>query len=1357
MANGVQLATAYISLNVRTDDIKKQVQSALDGAGKVGSSTGSSIARNIATSMRSHLGGVGTLMFAPMEIAGIRWAVKAGAAIGGMLKKAIMGAVGGLGLGAIFGAGGVLTAGLDRLKTLQQSTIQLSLKLKPEDIKSLQKQISDVVTGTPISLDKAMQAVPAAINAGLKGDQVKQYIKDIADLTASTGGQGQFDQLAVILGQIRSKGKLAGDEMQQLVDAGVDVRGILKDTFGWDDKTLEKNLTKGKIGINELQKAIQKSFGSTASGGLAKEMGKTFDGAIGSLKASAARLGANFIGAIFGKSANDDPLSGAADGINQITEKLNGMGKWVDAHREDIHTVFMRIGDGALWAGDKIGKISSIFNTVKTAGSSAVDWLSNAWDKVTTAVGKTTTAIKATFNTVKTKISDVVGEIQKKFESIFGENGWFAKQFDRLGKLVDKVREVLGLGPATANAATPDATPSNPGPMAPNAFGPYKSRAGLATGTALDGSDQHIGVAPGSNTPTSGAKPSGPLPDAHGAHKQIAAALSRAQLDGLQMSAGKDDHANDGGLHPKGLAGDFSNQKAFGPNTPEMNKFAGEMLKLAPFIDQLIYSGAPFNVLHGKIVPTIDQPGSPYTTNDAGYHGDHVHLGVKDEMAQQFMDALGTSGLSSSTADIGIKGSATIQLNGPIRIGGSVGGLSAGVTGATATANPNAPVGSEEWLQSQLLGAGLSPDQTRGILAMNRVEGGTRDPRSIFGFTEQQVKDLGFGGGPEGHLNAFLKLQWNDMKRRGPNGSIPGIDASGKATDTNAYLTWIREKIVGQTGVSSDWEGNAQPPISAYQKHLEEAWNGVTPSTPGWGMPGGPENPRKYGSGGNISGPGSGTSDSIPAMLSNGEHVLTAKDVQAMGGQQGVYAFRAALQNGLIPGFAPGGAVDTTGAQNNVTDLTNAAQVAQAQFSEVMGKPDASESEKLSAQQNLSSALRAAAQAQADLPTILAGGTPPDRSAQNDVFNLTDQLAMAKQHQADQQASGNDIPLSQQMQDQFQLEALQRDRNQAVGNLTGQGQDNNYGLDFIRSLGFIPASAGNTGVAGTSSLAGFINMGNSVVSGVIDTGTNLAQMAATAAIAAGTMGAGSAAGPAASMATSYGIQLAGNEAKRISSYWFQMAGIGADALVEQLTPFGTPRYLGYDYGQFAPQLGIQQAFSSTLEKAGGDAIKGAFGANGQQPIVPADPTAPTNTAPSGPAAGGSMSMNLGAPAQTPTTMGAAPGLDTSGAFNTGLDPTLDPNGAGGNGGGGSWARGGAIGIYDNGGVLHPGQLALNASRTPESILTKEQWSAMSANASTTSQRDAPLVGNLYTQDMQDAIRQLDKVKRRDMMQYAGRS
>ena len=66
--------------------------------------------------------------------------------------------------------------------------------------------------------------------------------------------------------------------------------------------------------------------------------------------------------------------------------------------------------------------------------------------------------------------------------------------------------------------------------------------------------------------------------------------------------------------------------------------------------------------------------------------------------------------------------------------------------------------------------------------------------------------------------------------------------------------------------------------------------------------------------GGPVYGPGTGTSDDIPAMLSNGEHVLTARDVQLMGGQRAVYEFRANLASGprgrdMVPRYAAGGAV----------------------------------------------------------------------------------------------------------------------------------------------------------------------------------------------------------------------------------------------------------------------------------------------------------------------------------------------------------------------------------------------------------------------------------------------------------------
>lgn len=66
--------------------------------------------------------------------------------------------------------------------------------------------------------------------------------------------------------------------------------------------------------------------------------------------------------------------------------------------------------------------------------------------------------------------------------------------------------------------------------------------------------------------------------------------------------------------------------------------------------------------------------------------------------------------------------------------------------------------------------------------------------------------------------------------------------------------------------------------------------------------------PTTRATGGAVFGPGGETSDSIPALLSNGEHVLTAREVRAMGGHDEVYRMRASLR-----GYAAGGAVEYVG------------------------------------------------------------------------------------------------------------------------------------------------------------------------------------------------------------------------------------------------------------------------------------------------------------------------------------------------------------------------------------------------------------------------------------------------------------
>lgn len=66
---------------------------------------------------------------------------------------------------------------------------------------------------------------------------------------------------------------------------------------------------------------------------------------------------------------------------------------------------------------------------------------------------------------------------------------------------------------------------------------------------------------------------------------------------------------------------------------------------------------------------------------------------------------------------------------------------------------------------------------------------------------------------------------------------------------------------------------------------------------------------KAFATGGSVDGPGTGTSDSIPAMLSNGEYVLNAQAVDRLG-----VPFLNGLNTGRLRGFASGGLVGSGGA-----------------------------------------------------------------------------------------------------------------------------------------------------------------------------------------------------------------------------------------------------------------------------------------------------------------------------------------------------------------------------------------------------------------------------------------------------------
>jgi acid phosphatase family membrane protein YuiD len=99
---------------------------------------------------------------------------------------------------------------------------------------------------------------------------------------------------------------------------------------------------------------------------------------------------------------------------------------------------------------------------------------------------------------------------------------------------------------------------------------------------------------------------------------------------------------------------------------------------------------------------------------------------------------------------------------------------------------------------------------------------------------------------------------------------------------------------------------------------------------------GGGHAPERFATGGGVFGAGNGTSDSIPAMLSNGEHVITAKEVRGAGGHRAVEAMRREWA-----GFAQGGAVGLNvkalAARVNTKDIADVAVAVARPLAQKMG------------------------------------------------------------------------------------------------------------------------------------------------------------------------------------------------------------------------------------------------------------------------------------------------------------------------------------------------------------------------------------------------------------------------------------
>ena len=191
-------------------------------------------------------------------------------------------------------------------------------------------------------------------NAEIAASKVPRYLQGIANAAAAAGGgNDRLERIATAIGQIQSKGKISAEELQQLAEAGVNVRSVLKKELGLSGEQVA-DIGNQAVDSQAALDAIIRSWTSGKMGKAAEKQTKTlsgqFDMLTGNLQKAA---GAATEG--LAKALEDDVLPAANSAADQITEIFGREGVPIEVKLKLAKDVLQReLGPIVSELGDQI-------------------------------------------------------------------------------------------------------------------------------------------------------------------------------------------------------------------------------------------------------------------------------------------------------------------------------------------------------------------------------------------------------------------------------------------------------------------------------------------------------------------------------------------------------------------------------------------------------------------------------------------------------------------------------------------------------------------------------------------------------------------------------------------------------------------------------------------------------------------------------------------------------------------------------------------------------------------------------------------------------------------------------------------
>lgn len=166
-----------------------------------------------------------------------------------------------------------------------ETSLKVLLGGNQERLNSIMGQIKEYALASPLNTKDMVGAVQMMTSFGIEAEKSIDYLKAIGDI--SMGNTGKFNSLALAFSQMSSAGKLMGQDLLQMVNAGFNPLEEISRKTGKSIGELKEQMSKGAISSQMVQDAF---ISATSAGGkffgMADEGSKTLNGQISMLQES---------------------------------------------------------------------------------------------------------------------------------------------------------------------------------------------------------------------------------------------------------------------------------------------------------------------------------------------------------------------------------------------------------------------------------------------------------------------------------------------------------------------------------------------------------------------------------------------------------------------------------------------------------------------------------------------------------------------------------------------------------------------------------------------------------------------------------------------------------------------------------------------------------------------------------------------------------------------------------------------------------------------------------------------------------------------------------------------------------------